>query len=247
MGSSWLICPRRRPDAALRVVCVPYAGGGVSAFWDWAELLGDSVELWCAVLPGRERRFAETAETEAARISSPLAEAIRAEVPKPLVLFGHSMGGLIAFDVARRLGKDVEHLFVSAAKAPHLAFGGQPHLLDDDGLLDWMTRLGGVPADLLAHREMLGLLLPTLRADLAVCAGFHGAVDDEIGWVVGVPITAFAGTDDPLATVAEVAAWQDHTVAGFDLVVRPGGHFYLKDDPAAVTSVVLAAAREGVQ
>ncbi|SEQ79931.1 Surfactin synthase thioesterase subunit [Lentzea xinjiangensis] len=241
-GSRWLVRPRPRPDAALRVVCVPYAGGGASAFWDWAELLGDSVELWCAVLPGRERRFAEPAATEAARIAQPLAEAIRAEVGPPLVLFGHSMGGLLAFDVARRLGDAVEHLFVSAAKAPHLPFGEQPHLFDDDGLVDWMTRLGGVPADLLAHREMLALLLPALRADLTVCAGFHGTTD-----AIDVPITAFAGTDDPLATVADVAAWQHHTAARFDLVVRPGGHFYLKDDPAAVTNVVRSVAREGVQ
>ncbi|MFJ5984620.1 thioesterase II family protein [Lentzea sp. NPDC092896] len=243
MGSSWLICPRPRPEAALRVVCVPYAGGGASAFWDWPDLLGDAVELWSAVLPGRERRFGEPAVTDAALIAAPLAEAIRREIRTPLVLFGHSMGGLLAFDVARRLGDRVEHLFVSAAKAPHLAFGGEPHLLDDDGLLDWMTTLGGVPADLLAHEEMLGLLLPTLRADLTVCAGFHGVRD-----VIDVPVTAFAATDDPLATVADVAAWQHHTVAGFDLVVRPGGHFYLKDDPAAVTSVLRSAtAREGVQ
>jgi surfactin synthase thioesterase subunit len=225
------------------VVCVPYAGGGASAFWDWPDLLGDAVELWSAVLPGRERRFGEPAVTDAALIAAPLAEAIRREIGTPLVLFGHSMGGLLAFDVARRLGDQVEHLFVSAARAPHLAFGGEPHLLDDDGLLDWMTTLGGVPADLLAHKEMLGLLLPTLRADLTVCAGFHGMRD-----VIDVPITAFAAIDDPLATVADVAAWQHHTVAGFDLVVRPGGHFYLKDDPAAVTSVLRSAtAREGVQ
>lgn len=242
MGSSWLICPRPRPDAALRVVCVPYAGGGASAYWDWADLLGDSVELWCAVLPGRERRFAETAATTCAEIAAPLTQAIRAEVRTPLVLFGHSMGGLIAFDVARRLGDQVEHLFVSAARAPHLEFGDEPHLLDDDGLLGWMTRLGGVPADLLQHREMLGLLLPTLRADLTVCAGFRGT-----SAVIDVPITAFAGTHDPLATEAEVAAWQRHTTAGFDLVVLPGGHFYLKDDPAAVTSALAVTVGEGVQ
>ncbi|WP_176946720.1 thioesterase II family protein [Lentzea fradiae] len=239
-GSDWLVCPRPRPDAALRVVCVPYAGGGPSAFWDWPGLLGDDVELWCAVLPGRERRFAEPALTDPALIGAPLAAAVRAEVRAPLALFGHSMGGLIAFDVTRRLGDAAGHLFVSAAKAPRLPFGDQPHLLDDAGLLAWMTRLGGVPEDLLAHEEMLALLLPTLRADLAVCAAFHGT-----DAVVDVPITAFSGTDDPLASVADVAAWQHHTTAGFDLVVRPGGHFYLQDDPAAVTSVV--AAREGVQ
>ncbi|MFI6099348.1 thioesterase II family protein [Lentzea sp. NPDC051213] len=242
MGSSWLVCPRPRPDAALRVVCVPYAGGGASAFWDWADLLGDGVELWCAVLPGRERRFAEPAATEPAEIAAPLAEAIREEIRGPFVLFGHSMGGLIAFDVARRLGDGVRHLFVSATCAPHLGLRDEPHLLDDDGLLDWMTLLGGVPADLLAHKEMLGLLLPTLRADLTVCARYRGMSD-----VIDVPITAFAATGDPLATEAEVAAWQRYTTAGFDLVVRPGGHFYLKDDPAVVTRALAVTAGEGVQ
>ncbi|MDX3662224.1 alpha/beta fold hydrolase [Streptomyces sp. ID05-26A] len=242
-GSGWLVRPKPRPGAARRVVCLPYAGGGASAYWDWADLLGESVDLWVAALPGRERRFGEPALTEAAAITVPLAEAIRSEIAAPVVLFGHSMGGLLAFDVAHRLGDQVEHLVVSAARAPHLAFGGAPHLLDDAGLFDWMTALGGVPEDLLAHKDMLALILPTLRADLAVCAGFHGTRD-----VVEVPVTAFSGTDDPLATVADVAAWRHHTVSGFDLVVRPGGHFYLKDDPAAVTSVVRSlAAREGAQ
>lgn len=239
MGSNWLFCPQPRTNAALRLVCVPYAGGGASAYWDWADLLGEAVELWCAVLPGRERRFAEPAFTEPARIAEPLTEAIRAQVDGPVVLFGHSMGGLIAFDVARRLG-DVEHLYISATGAPHLGLRDEPHLLDDDGLLAWLTQLGGVPADLLAHKEMMALLRPTLRADLTVCAGYRGTTD-----VIDVPITAFAATDDPLATEAEVAAWQRHTTAAFDLVVRPGGHFYLKDDPAAVISALTA--KEGVQ
>ena len=249
--ADWLVRPRSRPDAPLRLVCVPYAGGGASAFRTWADLLGDRVELWCANLPGRERRFAEPARTDLATLAEPLTDAIDAQVRPPVVLFGHSMGALIAFETARRLaarGAAPERLFVSSAKAPHLPLGSRPDRFTDAALVSWVTRLGGAPAELLANREMLELLLPTLRADLRLCADYHG---DPTVSPVDVPVTAFAGLADPLAALADVAGWARHTTAGFDLVPLPGGHFQLSHDPAPVITRVLGtadrASKEGVR
>ncbi|MGX7829144.1 thioesterase II family protein [Actinokineospora sp. 24-640] len=243
MGTNWLFRPRPRPGAALRLVCVPYAGGGAAAAYGaWAELLDDSVELVLAQLPGRERRFGEPARADMAAVAGPLAEAVAAHLRPPVALFGHSMGALVAFETARGL-PEVERLLVSSSKAPALPFGDAPHRLDDAGLTAWVTRLGGAPADLLANQEMLALLLPTVRADLRLCFDYLGSTNST----VDCPVTAFGAVADPLAAPADVAAWAAHTTAGFDLVERPGGHFHLNHDPSPVIAAAHDTARRAVK
>lgn len=248
-NEKWLTCRQPVRAAGLRLVCLPYAGGGASAYLPFTELLGDRVEVWGAQLPGRERRFVEPAPTEIAEVAGPLARAIADLVREPFALFGHSMGGLIAYEVTRLLERDggpvPERLVVSAARPPHRVLPGAPHELDDAGLVDWMTRLGGAPAELLANADLLGLLLPTLRADLTLCANFFASAEHD---QVRVPITALAGDGDPLASAADVAQWERWTSGWFDLRVLVGGHFYLNDDPRAVLSALLdgAALQEGV-
>lgn len=244
-SGDWLIRPRPTARPRLRLVCLPYAGGGASAFWPWRDRLDEGVELWCALLPGRERRFTEPAVADLEALAGDLAREIALRVAPPVALFGHSMGGLLALEVARRLDPAPTRLFVSASKPPHLSFGDAPHLLDTPGLTDWLTRLGGAPAGLLDDPELLALTLPTLRADLAACSGYLGRHRPP----VDVPVTAFAGDADPLAAVEEVAQWRAHTTGEFELVVAPGGHFYLNDDPTPVLDRVPhaapAAAKEG--
>ncbi|MGB3438354.1 MAG: alpha/beta fold hydrolase [Actinophytocola sp.] len=242
-SGAWLHCPRPRPDARLRLVCLPYAGGDVTAYWPWLDLLGDEVEMWCAQLPGRGRRFTEPPATEPGLLVGPLTEAVLELVRPPYVLFGHSMGALLGFELARRLD-GVARLVVSAARAPHVPLHGDPHLLGDAELIAWLTELGGVPAELLANTEMLELLLPTLRADLTVCAAFL----DE-GAPLDVPITVITPDADPLVPVDHATEWRRYTTAACDLVVRPGGHFYLLDDPLLVLDEVArtTTAKEGAR
>jgi surfactin synthase thioesterase subunit len=237
--TSWLRCTQPEPGARTRVVCVPFAGGGASAFGGWPELFGASVEVWAACLPGREQRFGEPVATDMAELAGPLAAAVPALVQPPYVVFGHSMGGLIAFETARRIvasgGPAPEHLVVSAANAPHVALPGEPHRLDRAGVVDWLVRLGGAPDELLRDPEVLDLYLPTLLADLALCAGYAGSGRPA---PLAVPMTALAGDADELAPVEAVAGWQHYATAGFELVVLPGGHFFLQDHPAEVAAVL---------
>lgn len=235
----WLSRQCSRPRAHLRLVCVPYAGGGASAFQRWNGLLGDRVEVWTALLPGREQRFAEPAVAAMDPVAGPLAAAVEASVRPPFVLFGHSMGALVCYEVARALaaaGAAPRQLVVSASPPPHLKLAqdwdwhddGQP---GDPTLIDWLTRLGGVPAELLADRDLLELALPALRADLWLCRRYLGVPGRP---ALDLPISAIAGERDPVAPVASVAEWRAYTTARFELTVMAGGHFYLNDDLAAV-------------
>lgn len=243
MSGDWLCCAERRSQAELRLVCVPAAGAGPSAYRPWARHVGPSVEIWCAELPGRERRFNEPAATSMAEIAELLADAIATRLRPPVALFGHSMGALVASETARRLEQadPPVHLFVSGARAPHMPLPGAPHALDDDELREWLRRLDGAPQEVLADPQLLPLLLPLLRADLRVC-------DDYLGTPglapLSCPITALAGRDDPLATPRHVAAWSSYTTGEFDLAVFPGGHFYLQEREAEVTRLIQERLRQ---
>jgi surfactin synthase thioesterase subunit len=248
-GGQWLVCWEPRPDARLRLVCVPYAGGGASAYRQWSADLPD-IEVWAVRLPGREGRFGEPPPASVDAVVPPMAEAIAGHVRPPWVFFGHSMGALLAWRTTQLLaagaGPLPECLFVSGSQAPHIAPDFTPDTVDDAGLVAWLRQLGGLPAEVLADRQLLALLLPTIRADLRLCgsSGPHGSQQGEpAGGPLPVPVVAFAGADDRVATADDVAAWAGYTEAGFRLIQVPGDHFFLQRHRRDVTAAVASWAR----
>jgi surfactin synthase thioesterase subunit len=165
----WFSSRARRPLAALQLFCLPYAGGGASVFAAWPRALGENIEVNAVALPGRERRMAEEPAVDLRAV----AEAIAARADRPYALFGHSMGAILAFEGARELrraGSTLSvRLFVSGCQAPDLprvdiAYAGLSEA-DDDELLDRLVAGGGLPAEIMAERELLALLIPVFRAD----------------------------------------------------------------------------------
>ncbi|MEV0804950.1 alpha/beta fold hydrolase [Micromonospora sp. NPDC050200] len=236
---AWLACAVPRPAAWLRLVCLPHAGAGAGTFRPWAALLGEQVEVWSAQLPGRERRLAEPPLTTMAELAPPLLDAVTARVRPPFAIFGHSMGGLIGYELARRLvargGPVPQRLVVSAARPPHRAARtGEAHALDDAALDDWLGGLGGVPEEVLADAALLELILPTVRADLSVVASYRPVAPEPLP----CPVDAVAAADDPLVDPDEVAGWAACTTADFSLTVVPGGHLYLHDSPPPLTRLL---------
>ncbi|MET8118318.1 alpha/beta fold hydrolase [Micromonospora sp. NPDC005189] len=231
-AAAWLSCAEPRPAARLRLVCLPYAGAGAAAYRPWSALLGDDVEVWTAQLPGRERRLADPPLSTMAELAPPLVDAIAERVQAPYAIFGHSMGALIGYEVAARLlargGPAPHRLVVSAARPPHRDSPiGTAHRLDDTALTQWLRDLGGITDEVLADVGLLELILPTVRADLAVVASYRPTTVTPLP----LPVDAVAAADDPLISPDEMAGWAACTAAGFSLTVVPGGHLYLHDSP----------------
>lgn len=216
-------------DARLQLFCFPYAGGGAWVFRPWARQLA-GVEVCAIELPGRGTRVREPPLTTLATVVSRIAQALAAAAEKPFAFFGHSMGALIAFEVARQLRRESSaepvHLFVSGREAPHVAQPNGPyHQLPHDELMQVLRSLNGTPMDVLANPELMQLLLPVLRADLEMVETY--AYSDAAP--LKCAITAFGGTRDSTVRPEKLAAWRDQTNASFTVHMIEGDHFFLHD------------------
>lgn len=193
-------------------------------------MFAPEVEVWAIELPGHGSRIREAAETRLGR----LAAAIAAELTnvglaeRPFAFFGHSMGGLLAFEVARVLRPigAPKYFFASGCHAPQLGFADTPiHALPAADFLEVMVqRYGGIPDAILREKELLDLILPTLRADMAMVETHRY----EPGAPFACPLTVMAGVDDLRATAEVLGGWVHQTTGGFELLRFPGGHFYLQ-------------------
>jgi medium-chain acyl-[acyl-carrier-protein] hydrolase len=240
-AARWIIRPRPAPRARMRLFCLPHAGGGASAFRGWADSLPAEVEVCPVQFPGRENRVAEPAFTSLPALVDALAEVMEGFQTLPFALFGHSNGALVGFELARTLrarGRPGPvHLFASGRRAPDLP-SDRPdtHHLPDDEFLAELQTLGGIPQQLLEHRELLELLLPALRADVTI----HETYEFREQPPLDLPITAYGGLADPRVSREQLQAWNRHTAGPFVMRMFPGGHFYLHDDRPAVLRTLSA-------
>jgi surfactin synthase thioesterase subunit len=228
----WLPAQRTwRPEAVRRLLVLPYAGGGATAFKPWFQALLPGVQVAAVQLPGREARFAEPALATWSALLDALTGAVSGlpDDGLPVMLFGHSAGALIAFELAKRLahdGRAPAALLVSACRAPHQPPRHEPlSKACDAALAAAIWRLGGTPAEALRHPELLELLLPVLRSD---CALFDAYAASPVA-PMDLPIIVFHGSKDRLVHVDEARAWGAHTKRAFSLHTIDAGHFYLHD------------------
>lgn len=241
-GSQWFTVFRPVARPRLRLFCLPYAGAGASAFRDWPRLLPTDVELCAVQLPGRENRIREPVPARIDELLPSLVAAIRPLVDGPFVLFGHSLGAAISYELARGLkaiGRPPSLLCVSGRRAPHVPRGHPPlHGLADVDLKRRIAEMGGTPPEVLAHEELMDFLLPTIRADLRLAETYQRAADRRLT----CPIVAFAGSRDPEAPPSEVETWSDVAGGPFVFHVLDGDHFFPRPHLGRVTATILEAA-----
>jgi medium-chain acyl-[acyl-carrier-protein] hydrolase len=246
--SPWLLCFAPRPAARVRLFCFSLAGGGAAMYRAWLDALPTTIELCAVQLPGRESRLREPAFTSMQRIVEAVVPELVARIDRPYALFGHSMGALVAFETARALRSMAAlpqpvRLLVSGRRAPHLPETEAPMhpLSDTDFVAEIGRRYGGIPDEVLRHRELLELLLPGLRADITAIET-HSFVP---GSRLGCPFTVFGGEADARATREQLAAWHLHCDGGTRMRMRMfrGSHFYL-NDPAVRAELISEVARD---
>jgi medium-chain acyl-[acyl-carrier-protein] hydrolase len=208
--------------------CFPYAGGGASIYRGWAGALPSDVEVCPVQLPGRESRLREQPFDRLAPLIAAAADALAPHFGRPFVFFGHSMGAMIGFELARELrrrGRPLPlHLFVAGRRAPQLPAREEPiHDLPDEEFFDKLRELNGTPEEVLQHAELMRLLSPILRADFAVNETYEFTLEEPFD----LGISAFGGLGDADITREDLTGWQDHTRGRFRLRMLPGDHFFL--------------------
>jgi medium-chain acyl-[acyl-carrier-protein] hydrolase len=227
---AWLLVQPARVAPRFKLFCFPYAGGGTTVFHGWGAALPAAVEVQALRLPGRGGRLREPPIAEMSALVDAVVDVLAPELGGPYGMFGHSMGGRVAFEVARALERrhlpPPAQLWISGSRAPQLPPRRAPiHDLPEPAFIAELRRYGGAPEEILANRELMEICIPILRTDFAL----HDTYTHRPGPPLSVPICVFGGTEDAYAVAGDLEAWSEHTTAGFEIQMFPGGHFFVHE------------------
>lgn len=229
----------QRPQAEVRLICFPHAGGGALAYRSWAKTLPHTIDVVAVCLPGRETRIRESLHKT---VEDAVAEIVAAlSYDLPLIFFGHSMGSILAFEVARTLrhsGLPTPRLLITSGQnAPHLPRLGPrlSHISDIEFLPAVHQVYGGIPLEIMADDEFAMLIRPILRADLTLLEHYHYQPTTPFDF----PIVVCCGEDD-IYPREQLHEWGKHTSAEFNLYLFPGGHFYLEEQREVLLQMLLS-------
>jgi pyochelin biosynthetic protein PchC len=238
----WLRRFNPGPPGAARLICFPHAGGSASFYLPVSRALAPVAEVLALQYPGRQERHREKCLPSIDEMADRIAEVVLPLADRPLVFFGHSMGAVIAFEVARRLqdrGSTPRHLFASGRRAPSRYRPESVHTRDDAGIIAEMVALSGTDRAILGDPEILRMVLPAIKGDYHAIETYRY----RDGAPLTCPITVLTGDADSRVTAAEAAAWQEHTSAGYDLRVLTGGHFFLAHHQDEINGLLRARLR----
>jgi surfactin synthase thioesterase subunit len=237
-GSGRWIRGYRRVPGGVPLFCFPHAGGAASYFHPWPASLAPGIEVLAVQYPGREDHAGEPCLTSIADLADQIHAALGPWLSGTFAFFGHSMGAILAFEVARRIareeGRGPARLFVSGRPAPPRRRLRNLHQAPAAALIAELRSLGATDPRILQDSEVLEMILTVMRADYTASETYQF----EPGPPLTCDITAMVGDRDSLVTTEDAAAWSVHTTGAFDLQVFPGGHFYLDDGRARVLEVI---------
>jgi len=218
--------------------CFPYAGGASDVFRGWRRHFPAEVDICLVHLPGRGKRMGERPFTRLNVLVEEIADVICAESPDPYVLYGHSMGALISFELARELRRrhsiGPRQLFLSGGRAPTMPRESLTFNLPDDEFIAKLRRLNGTPPELLDVPDARDLFLPLLKADFEVVDTFVYQAEEPLS----CPITAYGGLDDEFVSLEDLREWQKQTSAVCKQHMFPGDHFFIHKSQSAFLSAL---------
>jgi len=245
--SPWVVIPRPNAGARMRLFCFPYAGGGASIYAPWARLLPPEVEVVGVQLPGRESRIGETAIADLRELTPRLGEALAPFMDRPFALFGHSNGGLMAFELTRLLRHEGRagpvHLIVSGRPAPQVVLDAPDvHDLPEPEFQAMLRRFNGTPEEVLQNEEIMQLITPMLRADFSLGETYRYTP----GPPLQTPISAYGGETDTEVPAWSVEAWREQAAGEYRLVMFRGGHFFINENRDQVVAEVATDLRRAL-
>jgi len=224
---AWLGFHKLNPNASLRLLCFPYAGGSSQIYREWQKGFPSHIEVCAIQLPGRGHRLTEAPFTNVHELVKIAVEDLLPIIDRPFALFGHSMGALIAFEFAHLLrekrGIEPEHFLVSSRRAPHLPSDRITYNLPEAEFLAELSQLNGTPREVLEHPELMQLLMPLLRADFELIQTYKYTPRPPLN----CPLTVIGGSEDDEVGDEKLAAWREHTTGHFSLQIIPGDHFFI--------------------
>ncbi|MPZ81176.1 MAG: alpha/beta fold hydrolase [Actinophytocola sp.] len=237
-GTRWL--PFGAPSTAeTRVFCFPHAGASAAVFAQWQRIVGESIRICPAQPPGRAERLREEPHRDVRSMVDDVVSSLDSQFTGTYALFGHSMGALVVFELARRLrsigAPPPAHVFVSGRPAPQLPEKRlQLRDLPIPRLVGELRSMGGTPDLLLRDPELLEAFLPMMRADFSVNEAYAYRVEPPLS----VGLSALGGWADPRATEPELRGWSAQTSSRFACHLFPGGHFYAEQHAGQVLDII---------
>ncbi|GAA4909216.1 alpha/beta fold hydrolase [Streptomyces coeruleoprunus] len=214
---------------------LPARGGLGGLLLPAVGALSPDVEVLAVQYPGRQDRRQEgCAQDVETLVAESLAALSHLDQDRPLALFGHSMGAVVAYETARRLGTPPAILFASGRRAPSRTRDESMHLQPDEVLAADLRTLGGTDSELLDDPDILRMVLPAVRADYRAIETYRHTA----GPPLACPIRVLTGASDTRVTPEEAEAWQHHTTADCAVDTFPGGHFFLREVQDEITTLV---------
>lgn len=231
------------PENGMPLICLPFAGAGPSFFNDWSSMT-HSLEIMAPLLPGREKRFLDEPYRDVtAAIEGILPGVVETVQNKSVLIFGHSLGAVLAFELAWQLrrrnpGVQITRLFVSGSPSPWAPRERRATGLDDQSFLDQVREFAGYEHPALSDPDMREMLLPVLRADVEMHENYLPPLEQ----VLDIPITTIRGSHDELVSAEQAAEWESATTGTFHSLEMPGSHMYLVNDAQALLRSIEAVA-----
>ncbi len=228
-------------DQVTTLVCVPFAGAGPSFFHPWRALAGGRWQVLAVELPGREKRILETPYRNVTEAAVNSVDDVVAQLGERerVVLFGHSLGAVLAYELAHLLAArevPVGQLVVSGSPGPWTQRERRATGLPEHEFLARVEEFAGFRHEALDHPEMRDLILPVLRADCEMHENYVPSTDEPLS----VPICSVRGSSDGLVTAEQAQEWRKATTGEFRCVELPGDHMYLVDSADEVLGLIEA-------
>ncbi len=238
-AKSCVIYPKPNPQSRMRLFCFPYAGGTAAVFRNWPRYLPFEIEVCAIQYAGRGSRLAEPLGEDVVEVMNGVYQDLQPFLKKPFAFFGHSMGALVSYELARRLHREQQpepfQLFVSGCIAPHVRLTNEPtYDLPEPEFIAELRRLQGTPGEVLDNAELMQLMMPIIRADFKASQTYKYVP----GPPLESPIRAFGGLKDEMVPREKVEAWSEHTRGEFRAQMLPGDHFFLNTSQSLLTRII---------